>query len=59
MSNEQIPAPGTYLSFMNNIVHAAIKAPIEITYTHKGSFPAGTAGRVSVFFEAGLFGGAE
>jgi hypothetical protein len=59
MSNEQIPAPGTYLSFMNNIAHAAMKAPIDNMYTHNGSLPAGTGGGVSDFFLVGFPCGAE
>jgi hypothetical protein len=36
-----------------------MKAQIEMMYTHKGSFPAGTIRRVSDFFAAGFSGAAE
>jgi len=50
---------GSHRNLNINIAQAMIKAPIERMYTHKGSFPAGTGGSVSVFFSAGFPGGAE
>jgi len=36
-----------------------MKAPIDKIYTHNGNFPAGTSGRVSVFWAGGFSGAAE